>query len=88
MAKFWYAYNNVGDPFDASSYAKFNLPNKPSCTNGKNICAIYASGSTVNISPDFPFSINLQQYIILALSDSEIPQPRGTGARPFVYLKD
>ena len=87
MPKFWYAYNDVGDPFSAASYAKINLPNKPTCTNGSDICAIYASGSSVNNSPDTPFSANLQQYIALALSDSELPQPRGSG-RPFVYLRN
>ena len=56
MPKFWDAYNDVGDPFSASSYAKINLPNKPSCTNGSDACAIYAS--LVNTSPDTPFSTN------------------------------
>lgn len=88
MARYWYAYNGVEDPFDTSSYEKFDLPNRPLCTTGTEICAVYASGSSLNSTPNNPFSNNLQQYIVRALTGSEVPQPNEPGAKPHVYLRN
>lgn len=87
MAKYWYIYNNVEDPFDASSYEVLYPPNKPTCTTGGTICAIYATASNSVNSPQSPLSANLLQYIAFGLTGSGVPQP-DYGAKPFVYLKD
>lgn len=86
MAKYWYAYNGTGDPFIASNYQILNPPSTPHCVTGTTICAIYATGSGDNLTPNAPFSSNIQQYIALALTDQNLPQP--SGDQFYVYLRD
>ena len=86
MAKFWYAYDGVNDPFDPSSYEKANFYFRPICIDGSEICAIYTTGSTVNSNPNSPFSSNLRQYIVEALMSEGIPQPES--GKICVYLRD
>lgn len=88
MAKFWYAYNGVGDPFNVSSYSKFTPPDTPKCTDGGTICAVYATGLGITTTPMVPFSDRIRQYIVLALTSGHVSQPRTPGAKRYVYLKD
>ena len=58
MARFWYSYNGVGDPFLTTSYNQSLV--KPTCINGPRICAIYSPGAT---NPTSPLSTRLRTYI-------------------------
>ena len=84
MARFWYAYNLVGDPFLASSYNPTIL--KPTCTNGPTVCAIYSTGIFLN--PTSPLSRNLRIYIaniqlaLIAQPDSSLNIKKYVYGRP------
>lgn len=85
MAKYWYSYNNIGDPFLPASYKRTNVPFNPECTSGSKICAVLAEGSPHQVVPIKPFSANIQNYIVVALTSS-VPEPRNA-AKAFVYKK-
>ena len=82
MARCWYAYNGVGDPFLISSY--FLATVKPSCINGCKICAIYAPncGPTPSV-----LSTNMRTYIANIII-SCIAQPNTLPYKKYVYGKN
>lgn len=86
MARFWYAYNGVGNPFEASNYERAESLIHPSCRTGTIVCAIYATGSISGLSPDEPFSSNLREYITLALTSQGVPIP-DSGKR-YIYMRN
>jgi len=86
MAKYWYAYNGTGDPFEATSYKKLHPPVKPSCTSGAEICAIAAEGYPNTLTPNNPLSTSLRQYIAQALTDKNTPQPQM--GKIYVYMRE
>jgi len=63
--KHWYVYLH-GHPFNTESYQLVNL--KPRCSNGKNLCAIYADGYE---DQPFEFSNKLKMHIANALAIGE-----------------
>ncbi|RAJ32965.1 hypothetical protein [Pedobacter cryoconitis] len=83
MARAWYAYNGVGDPFLVSSYNLAIV--KPACINGSKICAIYEFNGGSN--PQL-LSTNIRKYIA-SLQLSPVAQPESPiGAKKYVYGKD
>lgn len=72
MARAWYAYNGVGDPFLISSYYFATV--KPNCLNGYRGCAIYVPNG--GPSPAL-LSANIRNYIA-NLAITFIPQPQGS----------
>lgn len=58
MARTWYAYNGIGDPYIAPSYLIASM--KPTCKDGIRICAIYATGT--GLTPAV-LSSNIRGYI-------------------------
>lgn len=49
MARNWFRYNGIGDPFSSGSYIL--MPSKPGCINECKICAIYSPGAGNPTSP-------------------------------------
>ncbi|AMP97807.1 hypothetical protein AY601_0866 [Pedobacter cryoconitis] len=82
MARFWYAYNGIGDPFLSGSYNL--LPFKPVCINGCTICAIYSPGSSV---PSSPLSTNLRTYIVTVMANQVAQPDSSANIKKYVYGK-
>lgn len=82
MARYWYAYNAVGDPYSAASYRRQTTI--PGCLNGPLICAIYSPGGSV-FPP--PLSDNIKQYITNGLANNIAEPAIPAGSKFFVYLK-
>jgi len=82
MARFWFSYDTVNNPFHPASYRK--QVTIPGCLNGPVICAIYATGTGERPAI---ISLNLRRYIAAGLANN-IAQPAiPAGAKFFVYLK-
>lgn len=84
MARNWYSYNTVGDPFLPSSYRK--QVSTPGCLNGSVICAIYVPAG--DVYPADPFSPNMAQYIADGLSNNVAEPAFPPGNKFYVYLKN
>lgn len=83
MARSWYAYDGMGNPFLTSSY-NFTFI-KPVCLHGCKICAIYATGT--GVAPSL-ISGNLRSYIINMMV-FPIAQPTDTaGTKIYLYGKN
>ena len=81
MARFWYSYVS-GDERVPSSYSLADVT--PTCLNGPQMCAIYATGG--GETPN-AFSQRLQNYIANALI-TKIAQPQDTNTfKKYVYVK-
>jgi len=73
MARFWYAYNGIGDPLLISSYNLSSV--KPACVNGGNICAIYTpsgAGTPASLSSNIRTYIADLQLTLIARPDSSL----------------
>ena len=82
MARFWYAYNGMGDPLLPSSY---NLsPVTPTCVNGCKVCAIFAPGTS---SPFAPLSARIRSYIMAGLVTSMQQPPPTEDLVRYVLMK-
>lgn len=82
MARAWYAYNNIDDPFLPTSY--FYSAQKPNCLNGFATCAIYAVGVSPSPNP-LTLSTNIRYYIANGLVTG-LAQPWGP-YKKHVYMK-
>ena len=82
MARIWYSYDTIGNPYAISSYRQTTTT--PGCLNGPVICAIYATNGG-----DHPLSIsnNLREYIANGLSNNVAEPALPAGSKFFVYLK-
>lgn len=81
MSRFWYAYDNVGDPNSVTSYSLST--DKPACTTGNKLCTINAASEDPNTID--PLSANIQIYISNLLITG-VPQPQN-GQKKYVYGK-
>lgn len=82
MARAWYVYDGMGNPFLNSSYIL--APKKPTCLSGCKLCAIYEfnGGSSPSL-----LSGNIRNYII-SLIMTPIAQPDSPfGTKIYVYGK-
>lgn len=77
--KSWYIFLG-GDPYAVASYRL--VPQKPWCTNGRNLCGIFANGS--GLQPD-TLSEKVKDAIAAGLATG-ISQPSGA-VTPTVVLK-
>lgn len=84
MARYWYSYNGVGNPFGTSSYQRANIPFSPPCTVGSEICVVNAAGAPGSLNPNSPFSPNIINYIAIALTSST---PKPSGGKAYVYKR-
>lgn len=82
MARSWYAYNGTGDPIVPSSYNISFF--KPTCINGNQICAIYATGT--GPAPSF-LSTNIRGYIADVQLTLVAKPNSGSGIKKYVYGK-
>ena len=83
MARFWYSYDTVNDPYLTTSYRKQS--SRPGCLNGQAICSIYAPAGAL-----FPsiLSTNIRQYITDGLANNVAAPATPPGAKFYVYLKN
>jgi len=81
MARSWYAYDTIGNPFSPTSYRK--QTSVPGCLNGPIICTIYATAG--NIYPRL--SNNLLEYIANGLANNVAEPALPVGSKFYVYLK-
>lgn len=82
MARFWYAYDTVGNPYAVSSY-RLQL-SIPGCINGPVVCAIYVPGGAEFPAP---LSTNIKRYIANGLANNVAEPATPPGAKFYVYLK-
>lgn len=82
MSKSWYAFIG-GDPTNLISY--YHLTVKHGCLCGDTICAIYAESE--GLHPRTPFSENMQEYILQALTTGQLQPQVPYNAKKYVYLK-
>ena len=82
MARSWFAYDTVNDPFHPASYRRQN--STPGCINGPVICSIYALGTAER--PTL-ISINLRRYIADGLANNIAEPATPAGSKFFVYMK-
>lgn len=78
--KSWYVFLG-GDPYAPVSYRL--VPDKPWCTNGRNLCAIYANGTGLQPTT---LSEKMRDVIAVALATG-VSQPLGAVV-PIVLLKN
>ena len=94
MARAWFIFNNAttGSPAPDLDPANFDVlsPFTETCTNGGELCAIYAyyiydpSGPVPTPNPATPLSSNIQSYIV-ASRTANVPQPQA--GKRYVYKK-
>jgi len=82
MARFWFSYDTVNNPFHPASYRR--QITIPGCLNGPVICAIYAQGNGDRPSI---LSNNLRRYIADGLSNNIAQPSTPPGSKFYVYLK-
>ena len=82
MARFWFSYDTVNNPYHPASYRKQTTI--PGCINGPVICAIYAPG--YGLHPQV-ISSNLRQYIADGLANNVAEPATPPGQKFYVYLK-
>lgn len=82
MARYWYAYDQIGNPYISSSYRRQTTT--PGCLNGPVICAIYAEAGRVNPGP---LSANILQYIANGLANNVAEPSTPAGNKFYIYLK-
>ena len=82
MARFWFAYDTINDPFHPASYRKQIIT--PGCLNGPVICAIYAPGA--GDRPTF-ISTNIRRYIADGLANNVAQPSTPANSKFYVYLK-
>jgi hypothetical protein len=82
MARKWYAYDGVGNPFLLGSYRLQTTI--PGCINGPVICSIYAQGQA-----EFPenISLNLRRYIANGLANGVAEPATPPRQKFYVYMK-
>ena len=88
MARFWYAYNGIGDPYLPSSYNIIlsrppQPPPKPTCVNGTRVCAIYTPLGGIN--PTTPLSSNIRLYIANFFLTTVAQPDSSSGTKKYVY---
>ena len=82
MAKAWFSYLGAGNVLSPASYVYSQ--DKPTCINGRTVCAIYAT-FTGNLIPG-GFSENLVKYLATGRATG-LPQPATpVGSKKYVYL--
>jgi len=82
MARIWYSYDTVGNPYAISSYRRTTAT--PGCLNGPVICAIYATNGGEH---PLVISDNLKTYIANGLSNNIAEPAIPPEAKFYVYLK-
>ena len=81
MPRFWYIFTgpqNASGYSTLGNYLYYGFPGNPPCTDGFNICAIYALGD--------PFLIHLTATnpINISPANSRIPAAKSNGADQFI----
>jgi len=84
MAKAWFAYIGTGSPVLPENFLR--MTDKPACTIGFHLCAIYAENGSTS-GPPSNISQNLKSYIANGFSNG-VPEPRlPDGAKKYVYMR-
>lgn len=84
MAKSWYAFGGGDNYNDITNYYSMRDA-KAQCLCGNEICVIYTEDNGTH--PKEPLSINIQQYIKLALATQQIQPDHPYDAKKYVYLR-
>jgi len=82
MSRAWFSYVGTGNVLSPANYIV--TPAKPTCINGRIVCAIY--GRPIGALSPGAFSENLLTYIAAGRATG-LPQPATPiGAKKYVYL--
>ena len=82
MSRSWYAYDGSGSVQSSSNYLAVTVT--PTCTIGRDVCAIYARDTNPKTTNPAPLSSNILYYIANGIAFGG-PQPVGP-LKKYVYF--